>query len=232
MFLSILSVISYWCLCPLHQPGDVSALCFLAGWSRAQLHEAHITLDPDTAHPTLILSENRKQMTRGDKRLNLPDTQRFDVEPCVLGCEGFTSGKHCWEVDVGDNNICLLGVCWENVKRKGSLSLSPENGFWAVQKGKYAFWTYSSSTFLSLVPHPCRVVVYLDYEAGDVSFYSATDGSHLYTFSHVAFSGTLRPFFWLWMSDPTPLTICPMSTGSEGDPVPAHDSSQEIPETP
>ncbi|XP_038624390.1 butyrophilin subfamily 3 member A3-like [Tachyglossus aculeatus] len=188
-----------------------------------QLHPTNVTLDPHTAHRFLVLSEDRKQVTCGNTRQDLPDNpERFSYDSCVLGRERFNSGRHCWEVEVGEKRGWDLGVCRENVRRKGRISASPADGFWTLMKDIDGYWARTfPRTYLSLSTRPLRVVVYLDYEAGDVSFYSGTDGSHIYTFPRAAFSGTLRPFFWLRFGDPTPLTICSVPGGAGGDPVPA-----------
>ncbi|XP_049338042.1 E3 ubiquitin/ISG15 ligase TRIM25-like isoform X8 [Astyanax mexicanus] len=55
-----------------------------------------VTLDPDTAHPELILSDDGKQVTIGYTYQNLPDNpERFDYAASVLGKEGFSSGRIC-----------------------------------------------------------------------------------------------------------------------------------------
>ncbi|XP_039766836.1 butyrophilin subfamily 1 member A1-like [Ornithorhynchus anatinus] len=206
-----------------NQHRDKGKLQMELKWSLFQLHEASVTLDPDTAHPGLVLSEDRKRVTVGDKRQDLPDNpERFSHNSCVLGRERFTSGRHCWVVEVGERRVWYLGVCRENVRRKAGISVSPALGFWTLEKYGDGYWAHTSPRIpLPLTTRSRRVVVYLDCEAGAVSFYSGTDGSHIYTFSHAAFSGTLRPFFWLWSSDPAPLTICPVPGWAGGDPIPA-----------
>ena len=86
--------------------------------------------------------------------------------------------------------------------------MSPQNGFWAIRLYDGEYWGLTSpETSLTLKEKLCRVGVFLDSKAGDVSFYNMTDGSHIYTFSKQAFYGGLRPLFRLWSSDSGPLTI-------------------------
>ncbi|KAH1182829.1 hypothetical protein KIL84_004321, partial [Mauremys mutica] len=59
-----------------------------------------VTLDPGTAQPNLILSEDRKRVRHGDTRQDLPDnSERFDPCPSVLGAKRFTGGRRYWEVE-------------------------------------------------------------------------------------------------------------------------------------
>ncbi|XP_020822430.1 butyrophilin subfamily 2 member A2-like isoform X3 [Phascolarctos cinereus] len=195
--------------------------CNLTGWRRTQLHAADVTLDRNTAHPELYLSSDLRSVMRGDTRQDLPDNpERFDCRPCVLGRESFTSGRHYWEVEVADVMVWALGVCSENSERKGEALLIPQNGFWVIELfgGRYQALT-SPDILLPLPEHLDRVGIFLDYEAGDVSFYNMIDRSHIYTCPRTSFSGPIRPFFRLG-SDDNPLVICPAFTGAEGVTVP------------
>lgn len=175
-----------------------------------------VTLDPDTANPELVLSEDRRSVRRGDLRQVLPDSpERFDPGPCVLGREPLTSGRHYWEVEVGERASWALGVCRENANRKEKGELFAGNGFWIlVFLGSY--YNSSERAFAPLRDPPRRVGIFLDYEAGHLSFYSATDGSLLYAFPETPFSGTLRALFSPLSSSPTPMTIC-RPKGGPGD---------------
>nr|XP_028576188.1 zinc finger protein RFP-like [Podarcis muralis] len=163
-----------------------------------QIQKANVTLDPDTAYPELILSKDRKSLRRRDKPQALPDNpERFSDQPCVLGREGFTAGRHFWEVTVGSGEYWDVGVARKSVERKGCFPLSPETGIWAVGKwGEYFACTSPADSPLSLRKKPRRIRVTLDYEGGRVSFSDADSGAELYTFSGASFSGeTLLPFF-------------------------------------
>ncbi|KAI5609349.1 protein arginine N-methyltransferase 3 isoform X1 [Silurus asotus] len=75
-----------------------------------------VTLDPDSAHPKLILSPDGKQVRCGDTEQNLTDTpQRFTVDPAVVGNQSFSSGRFYYEVQVRGKTHWILGVMRENI---------------------------------------------------------------------------------------------------------------------
>ncbi|NWX05132.1 TRI39 ligase, partial [Caloenas nicobarica] len=160
-----------------------------------------VTLDPETAHPELTLSEDRKSVRRGSKKLLLSlfeNPRRFSTTPVVLGSQIFFSGRSYWEVQVGDKPEWGLGLCRESASRKGNVLFSPNNGYWVLQlqnKGNYEALTSPVSP-LTLSVRPRRIGIFLDYEAGEISFYNVSDRSHIYTFTD-KFSGNLRPLFFL-----------------------------------
>nr|XP_027804088.1 butyrophilin subfamily 2 member A2-like isoform X1 [Marmota flaviventris] len=190
-------------------------------WRRTLLHAADVVLDPDTAHPELFLSEDRRSVWRDASRQSVPDNpERFDCRPCVLGRESFSSGRQYWEVEVGRAMVWAVGVCADGVERKGDALLLPQNGFWTLERFGHQYRALSSpERTLPLGEFLQRVAVFLDCEAGDVSFYNMRDRSHIYTCPRSTFSGPLRPFFRLG-SDDGPLSICPVFTGARGATVP------------
>ncbi|NWR79769.1 TRI27 protein, partial [Centropus unirufus] len=166
------------------------------GTEQGQVRPPRVTLDPATAHPNLHLSEDLKQCRGHLVQQELPDNpERFDFEPCVLGCEGFTSGRHFWEVEVGQGGVWALGVARASVKRKGPMSLSGKEGVWALE----AYHSLTSPRAnLRLNPLPRRIRVSLDYEAGRVAFFSADDDNLILVYTRATFNGE-RVFPWFKM---------------------------------
>ncbi|XP_075769782.1 butyrophilin subfamily 2 member A1-like [Pelodiscus sinensis] len=175
------------------------------GWSRVSKNAVNVILDPDTAHPSLEVSESRRSVKWGLRQDVSDKPQRFDCETCVLGSGGFTSGRHYWEVEVGGGRTWAVGVARETVRRKGWIKFSPDEGIWAVdQCGSHYRARTTPETLLPLTGSPGRIGVYLDYEEGLVSFYHPGMEAPIYTFTS-SFSGMLYPFFWVY----SPVTLCP-----------------------
>ncbi|XP_053235400.1 zinc finger protein RFP-like [Podarcis raffonei] len=166
-----------------------------------QLQKENVTLDPDTAHPHLILSEDRMSVRQGEVRQDLPDNPgRFDTCPYVMGCEDFTAGRHFWEVTVGSEGEWAVGVARESVKRKGKFIAGPKEGFWRIGKwgDQYRVSTCDGPPVSILGGEPKRIRVALNCEGRRVSFYDADTAALLYSFSAASFSGeTLQPFFYV-----------------------------------
>ncbi|XP_053155573.1 E3 ubiquitin-protein ligase TRIM58-like isoform X2 [Hemicordylus capensis] len=163
-----------------------------------QIYRVPVTFDLSTANPYLLLSEDLLSVQVGDRRQEVPRSlARFETCTCLLGCEQFTSGRHYWEVCVENKTSWTLGVCRETVSRHGIFTPSPATGFWTVwlrNGDEYAALT-SPLTELLLKVRPETIGIFLDYDAGEVSFYNADSGSHIFTFSD-SFSGPLRPYFY------------------------------------
>ncbi|EOA93446.1 Butyrophilin subfamily 1 member A1, partial [Anas platyrhynchos] len=166
-----------------------------------------VTLDPDTAHPQLVLVEDNTSVRLERTWQAVPNNpERFDCCVCVLGREEFTEGKHCWKVELRgelekDSNLAV-GVARASVKRKGGINMSPEEGIWALQYDEGQIMTLTSHPrSLSVSPVPMRIWVCLDYSAQQVYFINADDGKEIYVFTGASFNGeSIHPWFWLWTS--------------------------------
>ncbi|XP_076215198.1 butyrophilin subfamily 1 member A1-like isoform X4 [Aptenodytes patagonicus] len=182
-------------------------------WRRytVPIEEVKVVLDPDTAHCDLVLSDDCKSVKREDTRQDIPDIpERFNPWRCVLGCEGFTSGRHYWEVEAMDGGGWTVGVSREDVKRKGEIEFKPEEGIWAVGQwaGHFQALTSPNRTLLPEIQTPKRIRVSLDYEEGRVSFFSVDEEIPIFTFPLASFEG-IRVHPWVWLGPGTWLKMWP-----------------------
>ncbi|XP_059212773.1 E3 ubiquitin-protein ligase TRIM35-like [Centropristis striata] len=168
-----------------------------------------VVLDPNTAGTKLILSEDLTTVTAGEKQ-QLPDNpERFGVYYCsVLGSEGFNSGTHSWEVEVGDNTSWQLGVLAESVQRKGDIL----SGLWSILFFEDEYLSHSppdEETDLVVKKKPQRIRVNLDWNRGKLSFSDADTNTHIHTFTHT-FTERMFPFFGNGDEDDHPLQVLPV----------------------
>ncbi|XP_062391324.1 E3 ubiquitin-protein ligase TRIM39-like [Sardina pilchardus] len=166
---------------------------------------APVTLDPNTAHPDLILSEDLTSV-----RYVRNNPERFDTYASVLGSEGFNSGTHCWDVEVGENTEWTVGVMTESLQRKGNFI--SKSGWWSVfyKNGEYrAGAAPQPSTLLTVQQKLQRIRVQLDWNRGELSFSDPDNNTHIHTLTHT-FTERVFPYFNTECSL-SPLRILPVS---------------------
>ncbi|AWP18715.1 putative butyrophilin subfamily 3 member A3-like isoform 2 [Scophthalmus maximus] len=165
-------------------------------WNWISDAAVEVTLDLDTANPDLLISSDEKKMRCGFERKDVPNYhQRFDGWWCAVGLEGFGSGRHYWEVEVGERDW-RLGVAKESALRKGFKSLNTNTGYLTLRLERGAELKALTVPFTALPPGliPRKVGIYLDYNQGQLSFYDVDKHLHIYTYNE-SFTEKLFPLF-------------------------------------
>ncbi|XP_043938214.1 zinc-binding protein A33-like [Protopterus annectens] len=152
-------------------------------------------LDPQTAHPGLILSEDRRTLKQKYWPRFTDHQQGFAIPSGVLSSEGFNSGRHYWEVEVEvePGGGWFVGAVRESVKKSRVVTL--QDGYWAVELGRDCEYSYITQN-CSLKLMPLKMLVCLDWEAGQLSYYNADTFSHLHTFNN-SFTEKMFPYFFI-----------------------------------
>ncbi|XP_047431147.1 E3 ubiquitin-protein ligase TRIM39-like [Mugil cephalus] len=197
---------------------DVEKLLLEAKLSRLRQHAVNVTLDPNTAHAALVLSDDGKRVHHGVMKKNLPDnSERFNPSCCVLGKETFAYGRFYFEVEVKGKTRWTLGVAKASIKRKGIIPLCPENGHWTIwlKNGDEYAALVGSPLPLALNSKPEKLGVWVNYEKGLVSFYNVNSAELLHSFTDCCFSEKLYPFFSPGLNhdgvNSAPMVISPVS---------------------
>lgn len=195
LFIYLACLVFFWtCDDSGHIPTNISSLMQL----RPVPHfcAGPVVFDPNTVSPWLHLNDDLTSVNENSERLTAPDNpERFDPCVFVLGAEGYTSGKHKWEVVVGANPSWIVGVCKKTVARKKKFTLSTNRGVWCIglSKGVYTAFT-NERTELQVQERPERIRIKLNMDTGEVSFWNGGTAKHLITLRH-KFDEEMFPFF-------------------------------------
>ncbi|XP_077312352.1 E3 ubiquitin/ISG15 ligase TRIM25-like [Lithobates pipiens] len=161
---------------------------FISGNQKTTLE---VLLDVNTASNYLLISDDLKTVSRSEVYLGRPETPERFQSPQVLSTRGISSGKHALEMEVSNieersGDSLFIGMGYASIDRRGSQALTGDNnntwGIWindihhSVIKNNKIKWLSS--------PFSKRKKIYLDYEAGRLSFYDLCDPiGHLHTFT-------------------------------------------------
>uniref|UniRef100_A0A4W5Q832 B30.2/SPRY domain-containing protein n=1 Tax=Hucho hucho TaxID=62062 RepID=A0A4W5Q832_9TELE len=132
----------------------------------------------------------------------------------ILGTPGFTSGSRAyWEVGLNDVNVGVkeswwVGLASGSVKNQGDVPATPSNGFWFLSsdKEKGLWLNMTPNILLPTNPRPETLGVYLDYDAGVLSFINVKDKKRIVTVEAM-FTGVVFPLFNPGKGDKAPMSI-------------------------
>lgn len=167
-----------------------------------------MTLDPNTAHPCLILSDQLTSLHYQKEPRCCPDNpERFHLSAEVVGMTALGSGSHQWVVETGSNQDWLLGVVSLSVSRKAEVSARPENGYFALcfRDGEFRAMT-SPPTLMDIQKTPKQIKLHLDFNKGTLSFSDPEEEKLICEFTHT-FEEAVLPYFYTRSS--LPIRIMP-----------------------
>ncbi|XP_073477553.1 E3 ubiquitin/ISG15 ligase TRIM25-like [Aquarana catesbeiana] len=147
-----------------------------------------ILLDVNTAHPHLFITDDRKCACGPEYYEVYPQSPERFQSLQVLSSHSFSSGRHYWEIEGSQSEFWSVGVCYPSIDRKGpQSSFGNSNKSWCLSMydDEYAVSHDSKLIELPVKISVKRIRIYLDYEAGQLSFYALCDSiRHLYTFTN------------------------------------------------
>ncbi|XP_069000223.1 probable E3 ubiquitin-protein ligase TRIML1 [Embiotoca jacksoni] len=161
-------------------------------------YSSDVFLDPETAHPKLIISPQGDSATYTDTWQQLPDLPgRFDTTLNVISLQGFSFGRHYWEIDVTGKTYWELGVTYPTIPRKGTtedcwLGRGAESWCMEFFDGEYTAWHGGVPHQLPYTKRFCRIGVLCSFPAGLVTFLEADKMIPLFSFCAGTFSDCLH----------------------------------------
>uniref|UniRef100_A0A8C5Q0U6 Uncharacterized protein n=1 Tax=Leptobrachium leishanense TaxID=445787 RepID=A0A8C5Q0U6_9ANUR len=178
-------------------------------------------LDVDTASNDVSVSEDLKTVSWSEINQSRPETQeRFQDYSEVLSSSSFSSGRHYWEVEGSGSGRWIVGMAYNSIERKGEQSLIGNNkkswGLWRNANNQYYVRHDNTQIRLPQTSSCHTLGIFLDYEAGRLSFYELCDPiRHLHTFT-AAFTEPLHAVFWVSVKNSWLRILCQNVDGNSG----------------
>ncbi|XP_069807971.1 E3 ubiquitin-protein ligase TRIM11-like [Dendropsophus ebraccatus] len=165
----------------------------------------YILLDANTAGHYILISDDRKTVSRTDIKQKRPNkSERFENYPQVMSSRGFSSGRHYWDVENRGSSWWMVGMCYPSIdRREGQSHVGYNNKSWCLHGGwgcsnQYSVIHDSNKFQLPDQISSDRFRICLDYEAGQLSFYELCDPiRHLHTFT-ATFTEPLHAVLCVW----------------------------------
>ncbi|XP_058872077.1 tripartite motif-containing protein 16-like [Acipenser ruthenus] len=182
-------------------------------FSSLQSDSCQLTLDPNTAHRELCLSEGNRKVTRGGETQRYRHhPERFENWAQVLCREGLSGTRCYWEIGRSGRGA-LIGVTYKGISRKGgdySCLLGCNDKSWSLECSGSSYSVQHNNNCTAITaPHYPRIGVYLDFNAGTLSFYGVSDTMTLLHRFQTTFTEPLYPGFWL--NSGSSVTICQLN---------------------
>ncbi|XP_018409143.1 PREDICTED: tripartite motif-containing protein 7-like [Nanorana parkeri] len=160
-----------------------------------------VSMDRNTVSNFLQIEDDLKRAYYTKSQQHPDSPERF--EDCqVFSTRGFSSGQNFWEVETSRTGNWMIGVAYASIERKGEHSFIGNNDkSWCLCKVSNKKYSVMHDSKTIQLPDKCssqRLVIYLDYKAGRLSFYELGEAvRHLYTFS-ATFTQPLHAAFYIW----------------------------------
>lgn len=155
------------------------------------------SVDANTAHSRLILSQDKKEARTSLLPQSVSETPlRYDTAIAALATFGFNTGKHYWEIGVAGRSCYVVGVAGESVQRKGILRYSPSVGYWVILKKRDGTLVAidDREVRLNIPKTPSVIGVQVDFKNNQVTLYNAEYKSIIYKFTGKELKGKVFPY--------------------------------------
>ncbi|XP_006860605.1 PREDICTED: butyrophilin-like protein 1-like [Chrysochloris asiatica] len=173
-------------------------------WRKEHFKLAQVTLKQENLHLNNSDPERKENCSEETQDISLSNKEG-DVNLITLNQGSLIAGRYYWEVDVGVNDEWSLGI-YESYKdeslRKFIVLEKKGDDYWTLIRDPKA---KSQKTSLQICPKekpPQKIVIFMDYEDSDLSFYNLTEGTHIHSFTQMNFFGSLYPYFTLKSMEP------------------------------